>query len=79
MFRKLLLLSFILTTVTSYTVGEKIEKSMENSIDIIANDINDFLFALGTNPGIGIFLNKAKDFTDKFITKKEKKQKQLCH
>jgi len=89
MFRKLLLLSFIVIVAPSYTVDSTIKDVVENNIDFIFDNFftgtffhdvdrsSDFMADLATNPKADTFIDHATDNANKIIALSSKEKRQL--
>jgi len=67
MFRKLLLLYFILIIAPSYTVDPVINKKIQNKIDVIANDSADVIITLAKDTKLQTTIYHANELLDELI------------
>ncbi len=91
MFRKLLLLSFIVIVAPSYTVNTTIKDVVENNINFIfdnfppnilcdsknINRSSDVMAILATNPKADVFIDHATDNANKIVALSSKEKQQL--
>ena len=83
MFKKLLLLFFILLTTPSHTINPRsylvnwmINKKIQNKIDVIIDDSADIMATLAINPKVYTIINNINELADELICMQEKEKQQ---